>query len=489
MLNNILKAIPAIPEFVLTISVLMSLLVGAFRKKSAAILNFFTIAGGLVFLSVLLILSTKSEQFFWHSLFVHSVYVGWAKIILYITTVFAIFCFFSLSEEYNLKDYEWLIIAAFIVVGGSSAISSNHFLTLFIGIELSNLGQYLLVAANKDNVYSSEAAVKFFTLGAISSALMLFGISLIYGFTGTNAFNSLYYFFESNIYNFEHAGAIVGMFLVVMGLCFKFPVAPFHAWAPDVYQASPTSVLVFLSTVPKIITTFVLLHLLTYPFHGIFTYLRYLFVVLAILSMVWGAFAALQQTNIKRMFAYSAIGNMGFLLMGPAMGSESGIESVTIYLIIYTINMLGALALLSIFEKKIKPIENIADLAGIMQSAPMLGGLFSLFIMSLAGLPPFPGFFVKAYILLGVINRSAYILAIIAAVTTVISSAYYLNVLRHLILYQAGTKVISAIHSRKYALEIMTFLVFIVSIVICGILPDLIFEPSRAMGASALFNR
>lgn len=489
MLDNILKAIPAIPEFVLTISSLVSLLMGVLRGKRATILNFCTIFGGLIFLSILLILSTKSEQFFWHSLFIHSAYVGFAKIILYTTSALAIFCLFSFAEEYQIKEYEWLIIATFAVIGGSAALSSNHFLTFFIGFELSNLSQYLLVAANRDNIHSSEAAVKFFTIGAISSALILFGISLMYGFTGTNAFNSLYYFFETNVYNFNHAGAIIGMFLVIIGVCFKLPVAPFHVWIPDVYQASPTPILVFLSVVPKIITIFVLLHLLSYPFHGMFTYFRYLFVGLAILSMTWGALAALRQTNLKRIFAYSAIGNMGFLLMGPAMGGETGIESVTVYVMIYTFNMLGVITLLAILEKQFKTIEVVSDLTGVMQSSPMLGALFFLFIMSLAGIPPLPGFFVKTYILLGVINRSAYILAIIAVLTTVISAAYYLNILKYLVLNQSSIKLIPIMHSKKYMLKAMVFLVFIVSFLVCVILPDFILEQVRSMGASALFNR
>ena len=488
MLSNILKAVHAIPEFVLAIATLISLLTGMFKKKRASVLNFCTISVVLILLSILLILSTKSEQFFWHSLFIHTAFLEYSKIILYVTSALAIFCLFSFSEEYYIKEYEWLIVATFAVIGGSIALSSNHFLTFFIGIELSNLSQYLLVVANRDSLHSSEAAVKFFTIGAISTALILFGISLIYGFTGTNAFNSLYYFFETHIYNFNHAGAIVGMFFVVIGLCFKLPVAPFHTWAPDVYQASPSPILAFIGTIPKIITVFILLHLLTYPFHGIFTYLRYIFVGLAVLSMIWGTLAALRQNNLKRLFAYSSIGNMGFLLMGPAMGSELGIESVTVYVFMYTLGMLGTLTLLAIFEKRFKPIENIDDLSGITKSSPMLSGLFCLFILSLAGIPPLPGFFAKVYVLLGVINRSAYLLAIVAVITTVISAAYYLNILKCFVLSQAGVQVISTIHSKKYMLKSMVIMIFIV-LFLCVLFPNLILGPARSMGASALFNR
>ncbi len=488
MLGNILKAIPAIPEFILGISTLMALIIGTFKNKRINHLTFGTIFIGLIFVCVFLALSPKSEQFFWHGLFIQTPFLDYAKIILYGTSALAIFCLFTFLNEYHIKEYEWLIVATFSVIGGSVALSANDFLTLFIGLELSYLSQYLLVAANRESLQSSEASIKFFTIGAISTGLMLFGISLIYGFTGTNDFNSLYYFFETYVYNFEHAGAIVGMFFVLIGLCFKLPAAPFHAWAPDVYQASPLPILLFISTIPKIITTFSLLHLLSYPFHGIFTYARYLFVILSIISMIWGALAALKQTNLKRMFAYSTIGNMGFLLMGISVGGELGIESVIFYIITYTLNMIGVLALLAIFEKKFQPINSVRDLSGIMQSMPMLGTIFCLFILSLAGIPPLPGFFAKVYILEGVITRSAYVLAVIAIITTVISAAYYLNVLRYFVLNQTVQNLTINNYSKKYLVKIMAVAICIILFSFI-IFPNLILEPARVMAVSVLFNR
>lgn len=488
MLASLFKAIPAIPEFILAMSTLISLIAGLFKSKRVTLLTFCTIFGSLIFLCALLIFSTKSDQFFWHGLFIHTPFLDHAKVIIYSISALTFFCLYSCLEEYHIKEYEWLIVAAFTVIGGSVALSSNHFLTFFIGLELSHLSQYLLVSANRDSSKSSEASIKFFTIGTISTALMLFGISLIYGFTGTNDFNSLYYFFDTHVYNFHHSGAIIGMFFVLIGLCFKLPVAPFHAWAPDVYQASPLPVLVFIGTIPKIITTFCLLHLVSYPFYGIFTYWRYLFVGLALLSIIWGPLAALRQTNLKRMLAYSAVGNMGFLLMGTAMGSELGIESTLVYVIIYALNMTGALTLLAIFEKRFKPIENVTDLSGIMQQTPMLGSIFCLFILSLAGIPPLPGFFAKAYILLAVTSRSAYVLAIIAVITTVISTAYYLNVLKHFVLNQTSVNIVSIGYSKKYLLKTVITLTFLVTFSFV-IFPSLILEPCRSMAASVLFNK
>ncbi len=487
MLGNILKSIPAVPELILSISALISLMIGAFRQKKIERLTIGTIILGLIFLCVLLLLSDKSEQFFWNSLFIHMSFSVCSKIILYSVSAIALFCLFSFLSEYKIKQFEWLLVATFSIIGGSVALSSNHFLTLFIGLEMSHLSQYMLVAADRDNQQSSEAAVKFFTIGAISTGFMLFGMSLIYGFTGTNFFNTLYYFFETYVNNFEHAGAIVGMFFVLMGLCFKLPVAPFHTWIPDVYQAAPLPVVLFIASIPKIITVFSLLHLLTYPFHGIFTYWRYLLVGLAVLSMIWGSLAALRQQNLRRMFAYSSMCDMGFLLMGPAMGGEFGLSSAIIYVIFYALNMLGVLSLLIIFERNFKPINDIRDLSGIMHNMPMLGSIFCLLILSFAGIPPLPGFFAKIYVLESVITRSAYFVGIIAVSVTVISAAYYLNVLRFFVLNQSVLKM-NKIHSvRKYVVKILIVFIFAI---LCGmvIFPFKLLELAQSMAASVLFQ-
>ena len=486
MLGNILKSVPAYPEFILSITTLMSLIIGSFRQKKERLV-FGTIIFGLVFLCILLLLASKSEQFCWSSLFVHMPFSVYAKIILYAISAAALFCLFSFLRVYNIKQFEWLIVATFSVIGGSVALSSNHFLTLFIGLEMSHLSQYLLVAADRDNQQSSEAAVKFFTIGAISTGLMLFGMSLIYGFTGTSFFNSLYYFFEAGIRDFEHAGAIVGMFFVLIGLCFKLPVAPFHTWVPDVYQAAPMPIALFIGTIPKIITVFSLLHLLTYPFHGMFTYWRYLFVGLSIVSMVWGSLAALRQQNLRRMLAYSTVSNMGFLLMGPAMGGEFGLRSAIIYVIFYVLSMLGVFSLLIIFERSFKPINDIKDLSGIMNSMPLLGSLFCLFILSLAGIPPLPGFIAKIYVLECVITRSAYFLGIIAVVTSVISTAYYLNVLKFFVLNQSVLKITTTNSLRKYIIKTMAVCIFLLLYGIV-IFPSKMLDLARAMAASILFQ-
>lgn len=487
MFSNLLKIVPAIPELFLSLSTLLSLLVGTFWRKKSIRFALSVAIFSLIMLVIVFFAADKSEQFFWNGLFINKYFSVYAKICLYFISAVAIFCLFSFADHYGLKKFEWLLLAMFTIIGGSVAISSNHFLTLFMGLEISHLSQYLLVAGNRNVTNSSEGATKFFILGAISTAFILFGISLIYGFTGTNMFNSLFYFFGSNVHNFAHSGAIVGMLFVIMGLCFKLPTAPFHTWAPDVYQSAPLPILLFIGTVPKLITIFSLLHLLTYPFYEMFTYWRYLFVGIAIVSMIWGAFAALKQTNLMRVFAYSTVMNMGFLLIGTAMGGAMGLKASLIYGVFYVLTMIGIFALLIIFERTFHPIKNISDLSGIMSNSPMLGGLFVLLILSAAGIPPLPGFFAKVYILISAVNRSAYGITIVAVIATVISAAYYLNILKSFVLGSVSLQSNSNNLLRKYMVKIIIVVLFF-GLLLINIFPVDLLQISQNMVVSALFD-
>lgn len=487
MLNNILKSIPAIPEFILSISTVISLLLGIFRQKSIAQNLIVTTVSSLSILCLLLLFSSKSEQFFWSGLFIHKSFSVYSKVILYSFSIFAFSFLFSFFKDYKIKQFEWFFVSIFTVIGGSVALSSNHFLTLFIGLEMSHLSQYIMVTADKDNQQSNESSIKFFIISLISSSLMLFGISLVYGFIGTGFFNTVYYFFENPIGNFEYAGAIVGVLFVLMGLCFKLPVVPFHTWIQDIYQTSPLPIVLFISSIPKIITVFSLLHLLTYPFHGIFIYWRYLLIGFAIVSMIWGSLMALRQQNLKKMFACSTVSDMGFLLIGPSMGGEYGLSSAIIYVIFYALSMLGIFSLLIIFEKNSHTINDISDLSGIMNSMPIIGGIFCFLILSLAGIPPFPGFFAKVYILESVINRSAYFIGILSILITVVNVSYYLNVLKFFILKSSYIKI-----NNYYLAE--SFLIKALIIFIVIILSSMVIFPMKSLGigqsiaASILFQ-
>lgn len=486
MLDSILKSIPAVSECILSVSALLSLLLSLFRKKKVESNTVVTITLMLLFLCILLCFSNKSEQFFWNGLFIHIPFSVYSKIILYSVSIIALSFLFFFLRDYKIKQFEWIFVAIFSIIGGSVALSSNHFLTLFIGLEISNLSQYILVSANKDNQQNNEVAVKFFTISLISTSFMLFGMSLIYGFTGTNFFNALYYFFENYTNNFEQAGAILGMFFVIMGLCFKLPVVPFHTWVQDIYQVVPLPVILFVASVPKIIAIFSLLHLLTYPFHGAFFYWRYLLVAFSVVSMIWGSLAAICQQNLKRMLAYSSISDMGFLLIGPSMGGGFGLSSAIIYIIFYVLSIIGIFALLTVFEKNSYHIKDIHDLSGIIDNMPILGGIFCFLILSLAGIPPFPGFFAKVYILESMINRSAYFLGILSILIAVVNAAYYLNVLNFFVLKSTIINVNRIGLSEKLFIKILIAFIAIF-LLIMVLFPFKLLEITQAVAVSVLF--
>jgi len=486
MLDSVLKSISAVPEFILSISTLISLFWGTIKQKKIDRNMAATAIVSLILLCILLFLSGKSEQFFWNSLFIYTSFSVHSKIILYCYSAVALFFLFSFLAEYKIKQFEWIFIAIFVVIGGSVALSSNHFLTLFIGLEMSHLSQYILVNADRDASNTNEATIKFFTINLISTGLMLFGVSLIYGFTGTGFFNTVYYFFESYSSNFEYAGAIVGMMFVLMGICFKLPIFPFHAWIQDLYQVSALPIILFIASISKIITVFSLLHLLTYPFHGAFICWRYLLIGLAIFSMIWGSLMALRQQNLRRMFACSTVSDMGFLLIGPSMGGDFGLSSAITYIIFYTLNILGVFSLLIVFEKNCHRLNDIRDLSGIIKEMPLLSGIFCFLILSFAGIPPFPGFFAKIYILESTINRSAYFIAILSVLITVINAGYYLNVLKFFVLKSSALKINKFTLSEKYFVKVMIVLIIIA---LCGmvIFPLKLLEIVHSIAVSILF--
>lgn len=486
MFNYFFKILPAIPEIILSISTLISLVLGTFLKKKSKRFTLGISITFLIALSFYFLVIGGYEQFFWNGMFVNRHFSVYAKCCLYILSAISIFCLFSFSDSYGLKKFEWLIIAMFAVIGGSVAISSNHFLTLFIGLEITNLSQYLMVASN-NRIKNGEASIKFFIMGVVGTLFLLFGTGLIYGFTGTCMFNSLFHFFESNVYNISNSGAVIGMFFVIIGLCFKLPVAPFHSWAPDVYQSAPLPVVLFIGTIPKLISIFSLMHMLTYPFYGMFSYWRYLFMGFALLSLVWGAFAALKQKNIFRIFAYSTVMNMGFLLVGTAMGGDIGLKSSIVYGIFYVLTMIGIFSLLILFERKFHKISNVEDLSGIMSHSPMLGVLFVLLIFSIAGIPPMPGFFAKFYIIISALSRSAYYVAVIALLMTVVSTAYYLNILKFFVFGVNNLKDNNLSILKKYAVKIIVVFILI-CLLLMNIFPVKMLETAHEMVVSALFG-
>jgi NADH-quinone oxidoreductase subunit N len=304
-------------------------------------------------------------------------------------------------------------------------ISSNDLIVFYMGLELQSLALYVLATFNRNNLKSSEAGLKYFVLSALSSGLLLYGCSLIYGFSGSTNFEIIASQLDSNEY-----ALTFGIVFILVGLAFKISAVPFHMWAPDVYEGSPTTVTLFFTMVPKIAALTVFIRFLYVPFLELIDQWQMILVFLSIASMLFGAIAAIGQKNIKRLIAYSSIGHIGYALAGIASASNDGIQSSVIYLTIYIVMNLGFFSCLLMLRRNDNYYESIDDLSGLSKNHPILSFSLLVILFSLAGIPPLAGFFAKFYIFKAVIEQSMYFLAIVGLLSTVIAAFYYLRIIK-----------------------------------------------------------
>jgi NADH-quinone oxidoreductase subunit N len=342
-----------------------------------------------------------------------------------------LFCLFVLlsSKDYiksnSIDKIEYPIIILASTLGMILMISSYDLIIFYLGLELQSLCLYILASFKRDDERSTEAGLKYFVLSALASGLLLYGCSLIYGFTGSTNFEII----SENLRE-ANTGAVFGMVFIIVGLAFKVSAVPFHMWTPDVYEGSPTSVTSFFALVPKIAALTVFIRFMYVPFINVISHWQTIIIFLSIASMILGAVAAIGQSNIKRLMAYSSIGHMGYALAGLAPGSNAGIHSTIIYLTIYLVMNLGAFGCIFMMKRENVFYEKINDLSGLSKNHPMLALGFLIILFSLAGIPPLAGFFAKFYIFMAVIEAKMYTLAIIGLVTTVVSAFYYLRIIK-----------------------------------------------------------
>ena len=413
-----------LPELFLAVSILSSLMIGVFIKKSFKLVYLLTILS-LIF-TIALVLNQPDEVV---KIFNNSYIIDKFSIFMKVLTL--LFCIFVLisSKEYlkiNLIDkIEYLVIMLASVLGMLIMISSYDLMFFYLGLELQSLSLYILAAFKRSEEKSTEAGLKYFVLSALASGLLLYGCSLIYGFTGSTNFIII-----SENLNVTNTGAVFGIVFIIVGLAFKISAAPFHMWTPDVYEGSPTSVTSFFALVPKIAALAVFIRFMYVPFANIFSQWQTIIIFLSIASMVLGAIAAIGQNNIKRLMAYSSIGHMGYALAGLSTGSISGLHSSITYLTIYLVMNLGAFGCIFMLKREGIFYENIDDLSGLSRNHPRLALCFLIILFSLAGIPPLAGFFAKFYIFMEVINSGMYALAIIGLITTVVAAFYYLRIIK-----------------------------------------------------------
>jgi NADH-quinone oxidoreductase subunit N len=363
------------------------------------------------------------------TLFNNSVVIDHMSSLMKIITLIGAFLVLVISSAY-LKSFkifkiEYPVLILSSVLGMMVMISSNDLMVFYMGLELQSLALYVLATFNRDQLKSSEAGLKYFVLSALSSGLLLYGCSLIYGFSGSTNFNVISSQLNSNEYVLTF-----GIVFILVGLAFKISAVPFHMWAPDVYEGSPTSVTLFFTMVPKIAALTVFIRFLYVPFLNLIDQWQMIIIFLSIASMLFGAIAAIGQTNIKRLVAYSSIGHIGYTLAGLATGSNEGIQSSIIYISIYVIMNLALFSCLLMLKRNDQYYEDIDDLSGLSKNHPLLSLSLLVILFSLAGIPPLAGFFAKFYIFKAVIEQSMYFLAIVGLLSTVIAAFYYLRIIK-----------------------------------------------------------
>ncbi len=326
----------------------------------------------------------------------------------------------------NDKRFEYPVLVALAVLGMFVMVSAQDLITLYVGVELQSLAAYVLAAWRRDDAHSSEAGLKYFVLSAISSGLLLFGSSFVYGFTGSIRFDAI-----AAAVN-EGAGGVGLLFGLVLMLCalgFKMSAAPFHMWTPDVYEGAPTPVTAFFAAAPKIAAVALMARVLYEPFAAMEVQWQQVVVALSAISMVWGSVAALMQTSLKRLMAYSSIGNIGFALMGLSAGGDEGASSALIYMALYLPTNIGIFALILAMRRDGEPAETVADLAGMAQKRPFMAALFTMLLFSIAGIPPFAGFIGKLLVFSAAVDGGLVWLAVLGGVAAVVAAAYYLRLI------------------------------------------------------------
>jgi len=414
------------PEIFLSLSIMFLLILGVFKKDSSILIQNISL---IVLLIIAVIIFNETLAINQTTLFNDSIIIDYFSSFMKIVTLIAAFLVLLISTNY-LKTFkifkiEYPILILSSVLGMMIMISSNDLIVFYMGLELQSLTLYVLATFNRDQLKSSEAGLKYFVLSALSSGLLLYGCSLIYGFTGSTNFNVI-----ANQLNSSEYMVTFGIVFILVGLAFKISAVPFHMWAPDVYEGSPTSVTLFFTMVPKIAALTVFIRFLYVPFLNLIDQWQMILIFLSIASMLFGAIAAIGQTNIKRLIAYSSIGHIGYTLAGLATGSNDGIQSSVIYITIYIIMNLGLFSCLLMMKRNNKYYENIEDLSGLSKNHPLLSFSLLIILFSLAGIPPLAGFFAKFYIFKSVLEQSMYFLAIVGLLSTVIAAFYYLRIIK-----------------------------------------------------------
>ena len=414
-----------LPEIFISLSIMFLLILGVFKKNSALLIYNLTTVTLIILLALLLNLYQVSDLSIFNNSYKIDKLATFMKLLTIGSGIFVMLTSSKYIELTKINKMEYPILILSAILGMMVMISSNDLIVFYMGLELQSLALYVLASFNRENLLSTESGLKYFVLSALSSGLLLYGCSLIYGFTETTNFNEILQNSKSGQY-----GLTFGIVFVLVGLAFKISAVPFHMWAPDVYQGSPTSVTTFFAILPKIAALSVFIRFLYVPFAEMNDQWQMIVVFLSIASMIFGAVAAIGQKNLKRLIAYSSIGHMGYALAGLASGTNQGIQGSISYMAIYLVMNLAFFSCLFMLRRNNEYYENIEDLSGLSKNHPVLSFSLLIILFSLAGIPPLAGFFAKFYVFMAVIEQQMYFLAIIGLLATVVAAFYYLRIIK-----------------------------------------------------------
>ena len=420
-------AVAALPEIILAVLTLALLMLGVFRKSDPS--DIVTL-GALIALGVaalLVIFAPDHQATAFHGALMVDTFAKVMKVLALFGSAAALVLSVSFMKRDGSQRFEYPVLILLATIGMMLMISANNLIALYMGLELQSLALYVLAAINRDSARASEAGLKYFVLGALSSGMLLYGASLVYGFTGTTEFPGIAAYLTSNG---ATLGAVFGLVFVIAGLAFKVSAVPFHMWTPDVYEGAPTPVTAFFAAAPKVAAMALFTRTMMVAFGAVHPAWGQIIIFLSIASMALGAFAAIGQTNIKRLLAYSSIANMGYALVGLAAGTQEGVQGVVLYMIIYMIMTLGSFACILAMRRKGYMVEEISDLAGLSRNHKGLAFVFSMIMFSMAGIPPLAGFFAKYFVFLAAVKAGLYLLAVIGVVTSVVGAYYYLRIVK-----------------------------------------------------------
>ena len=429
---NTADLITILPELFLACAAMAILMFGVFRGNAATRSVLWLCVLSLLVALVMVTLGAREDTTAFGGLFVTDAFGDFMKALVLIGSAATMIMSQGYIVREHMARFEFPVLMLFATLGMLMMVSANDLIALYLGLELQSLSLYVIAAFRRDTLRSTEAGLKYFVLGALSSGMLLYGSSMVYGFAGSTGFEDLASVFAAAAESGSapSLGIIFGLVFVIAGLAFKVSAVPFHMWTPDVYEGAPTPVTAFFATAPKVAAMALFVRVMLAPFGDLIDQWQQIIIFVSIASMVLGAFAAIYQTNIKRLMAYSSIGHIGYALVGLAAGTEEGVRGVAVYLAIYVVMNLGTFAVILAMVQKERMVEGIEDLKGLSKTHPMMALALAAFMFSMAGVPPLAGFFGKLYVFMAAIDAQLYTLAVIGVLTSVVGAFYYLRIVK-----------------------------------------------------------